>query len=450
MDKTLGNSGNRETLVVYMQMESGQMKKTFLGTLLFILLFSFNTNSQTFRAGAAVRVITPDPLLPVSGGIGIPKPATIKQGDLFVRALVLEKGKTRVAIVNIDNLGWPSVLGNKSRALIKGIPPENILIGATHTHSGPDAYGFPDEKGKSYADLKYLDWCVQQVADAVNEAVKKLEPASLKTAVGEAKGKIAYNYYAPDLYDPRCGIIQPIATSGKNAGKPIATLVNYAVHPEVIGSKQGILSPDLCGPLYDRIEEKAGGIALFMNGAQGGMVTADTRIDENTEANHWAECGRIGRLLADEALRIIAGAEVQTNPDLYCTSKTIRFPIDSPIMKYILSNSPLKLAGGNSNTDFAETQLNLVNIGTAQVLTIPGEALPNIGFYVKRHMKTKQPFLFGLTNDAFGYMLTKEDFNSFKRYDYVSRTSLGEMTGDIYIKEALKCVEENPPAEGYE
>src|SRR5574338_286790 len=93
----------------------------------FLCLIGFkpDTYAQTFKAGAAVRIITPDPLLPVSGGIGTPKPATIKQGELYARALVLEKGETRIAIVNIDNLGWPSVLGNKSRALIKGIAPEN-------------------------------------------------------------------------------------------------------------------------------------------------------------------------------------------------------------------------------------------------------------------------------------------------------------------------------------
>ncbi|MCO5236607.1 MAG: hypothetical protein M9933_10095 [Chitinophagaceae bacterium] len=410
----------------------------------FLSFFSFNTIAQTFKAGAAVRVITPDPLLPVSGGIGTPKPATVKHGDLYARALVLEKGNTRIAIVNIDNLGWPSVLGDKSRALIKGIAPENILIGVTHTHSAPDAYGFPDENGQSHADLKYLDWCVQQIADAVNEAVKKLEPASLKIAVDEAKGKIAYNYYAPDLYDPRCGIIQAIATSGKNKNKPIATLVNYAIHPEIIGSSRGILSPDLCGPLYHRIEAKAGGIALFMNSAQGGMVTADNRLPNGGEANDWQECIRIGELLADEALRIIATAPVQADPDLYCTSKTIHLPIDSEIMKYILKKSPLNLAGKNTDPDFAVTRLNLLNIGTAQVLTVPGEALPNIGYYVKRHMPTKHPFLFGLTNDAFGYMLTKVDFNSFKRYRYVSRTSLGEMTGEIYIKEALDLIKNHP------
>jgi hypothetical protein len=43
-------------------------------------------------------------------------------------------------------------------------------------------------------------------------------------------------------------------------------------------------------------------------------------------------------------------------------------------------------------------------------------------------------------------ILTKEDFQSFKRYDYVSRTSLGEMTGEILVNETLKLVTESPAA----
>ena len=302
-----------------------------ISLIIIFLFFAGSSNGQDFKAGAAIRVITPDPLLPVSGGVGQPNPVIKKEGDLYVRALVFEKGEVRIAIVNIDNLGWPAVLGDKSRVLIKGIPPENILIGATHTHSAPDAYGFPDENGSFGADLKYLEWCVVQIADAVNEAVKNLEHAVLKINVAEAKGKIAYNYYAPKLYDPRCGVIQAISTGGNNKGKPIATLVNYAIHPEVIGSERGILTPDMCGPLYDRIEKKIGGIALFMNSALGGMVTADNRRENGQEANDWDECIRIGELLADEALRIIEKSAIQEEPDIYCTSKTVDFPIDSEI-----------------------------------------------------------------------------------------------------------------------
>jgi hypothetical protein len=149
--------------------------------------------------------------------------------------------------------------------------------------------------------------------------------------------------------------------------------------------------------------------------------------------------------MADEAIRIIEPSKADENADIYCASKTIKFPIDSEQMRYVLQHSPIA-AEMAKNNDFSSisTRLNLLNIGRAQILTIPGEALPNIGFYVKRKMNTSQPFLFGLTNDAFGYMLTKEDFGGFERYSYCSRTSLGEMTGCIYEDEALKLAKECP------
>ena len=85
-----------------------------------------------------------------------------------------------------------------------------------------------------------------------------------------------------------------------------------------------MLSPDFCGPLYDRIEFKTGGMALFMNGAQGGMVTADNRdVPEDTESM-WKECVRIGELLADEALRIISDAPVQSEPGVFCASERLK------------------------------------------------------------------------------------------------------------------------------
>jgi len=403
----------------------------------FTLLFLATVTRAEFRAAIAVRVVTPDPLLPVSGGIGPSNPVTKKEGDLTVRALVLADDNTKVAIVSADFLGFPSVLGDQARAKVKGIPPQNILIGATHTHSAPDCYGFPDHEGKFATDLKYVDLVCNRIADAINEALGKLRPASLKIATGEAKGRIAFNYYAEQLYDPRCHVIQAIGADGK----PFATLVNYAVHPEVLGSDAGILSPDLVGPLCDRIHEKDGGTGIFMNSAQGGMVTADNRGPDGKSVRTWDECVRIGHLLADEALRIVQAAPEQKNPKLFCAAGTVTFPVDSPLLRAVMTNSPLHYPTKDPN--HVATQLNLVNIGNAQILTIPGEALPNIGYYLKRKMRGEHNLLFGLTNDAFGYILTKVDWGSFKRYDYVSRTSLGELTGEIYMDEALKLVQQS-------
>ena len=403
---------------------------------LFLLCASVLNAAAEFRAAIAVRNVTPDPLLPVSGGVGPSRQVTRKEGELTLRALVFDQQGVRIAIVSADFLGFPSVLGNRVRAAVTNVQPSNILIGATHTHSGPDCYGFPNGKGGTDSDPKYLDMVCARMAEAINEAAAKLQPARIKVATGEAKGKIAYNYYAEQLYDPRCHIIQVL----DSAGKPFATLVNYAIHPEVLGSGVGICSPDLIGPLYDRIAAKAGGTGIFMNSAQGGMVTADNRREAGKEGRTWDECVRIGELLADEALRIVHDAPEQTEPKLFCAARAVSFPVDSPLMRSLIKELPGVAAPDGKLT----TQMNFVNLGDVQILTIPGEALPNIGYYLKRKMRGKHNLLFGLTNDAFGYILAKEDFDSFKRYAYVTRTSLGERTGEILVNEAMQIINDYP------
>ncbi|MBL9122343.1 MAG: hypothetical protein JNG90_01840 [Planctomycetaceae bacterium] len=423
------------------------LRNRFLLVVVFSLVLTSLARAE-LKVGVAKTIITPDPLIPISGGIGPGSPAKGKQGELTARAMVFEQGETKVAFVQLDLIGFPSVLCARVFKQVPRIPADNILIGSTHTHSAPNCYGFPGPGGKVMGDLKYMDFVCNQAAVAINQALDNLQPAQLKIATGEAKGKIAYNYYAPELYDPRMSVIQAVTPEGKT----IATLVNYAVHPEVLGAALGIVSPDLVGPLCDKLEADLGGTALFMNGAQGGMITADNRIlDRPSEplkakwhdARTWEECVRIGELMASEAERIVKDAPVQADPGLACYAAQVKFPVESRLMWAIILGSPLKYPH-NADDKSITTRMNLVNLGNAQIITIPGEALPNIGYYIKRHMRGENNLLFGLTNDAFGYILTKVDFMSFERYEYISETSLGEMTGEVLIENALKLVEEAP------
>ncbi len=397
--------------------------------------------------GAAVRSITPDPLLPISGGLGPTHPVKEKRGDLTARAVVFQRGDVTVGIVSLDVLGFPSVLGDRVRRKVPRIFADRILIAATHTHSAPCCYAFPDGKGGHTGDLGYIDWVCSQAAAALNEALDSIQPAHLKIATGEARGKIAFNYYAPALYDRRMSVIEAVTPNGKT----IATLVNYATHPEVLGPSAGILSPDCIGPMVESLESQRGGVALFVNGAQGGMVTADNRDFTKSpdpfrarwpSIGSWEECVRIGKLMAREAGRIIADAPVQRDPRLKCWSRSVTFPVESDAIWSVVCHSPLQYPRDEEHRTIT-TRINLVRLGNAQILTIPGEALPNIGFYLKRKMKGEHNLLFGLTNDAFGYILTKVDYASFPVYDYVTRTSLGEMTGEILIEQALQLVEQD-------
>ncbi|HQZ65314.1 MAG TPA: hypothetical protein PLY87_09570 [Planctomycetaceae bacterium] len=405
------------------------------GLLLALLLLTPEVTAGEFRSGAAMRIITPDPFLPVSGGVGEPNAVTEKRGELTARAMVFSDGETTIAVVGLDVLGFPSVLGDRVRKLVPRLPAENIIIGASHTHSAPDCYAFPLPSGGSTGDLNYMQSVCEKAAEAINEALDQLQPAVLKIASDKAAERIAYNYYAPQLYDRRMAVIQTLAPDGKVIG----TLVNYAIHPEVLGSDAGIVSPDCIGPLCDQLEEKLGGMAMFINGAQGGMVTADNRDPSQPgEFRSWNECLRIGQLMATEAKRIITPATVESAPILACDVRRVEFPVETAMMKAIVAGSPLNYP---HTADFrVSTQVNLIQLGSAQILTIPGEALPNIGFYLKRKMKGEHNLLFGLTNDAFGYILTEVDYDSFERYSYVSRTSLGEKTGTIFLENALEMI----------
>ena len=111
------------------------------------------TIGAELHVGVGRRVITPDPLLPVSGGLGPTAIAREKRGDLTARAMVFRNGDTSVAVVALDLLGFPSVLGDRVRAQVPRVPGTNILIGATHTHSAPDCYAFPDGQGGHSGDL---------------------------------------------------------------------------------------------------------------------------------------------------------------------------------------------------------------------------------------------------------------------------------------------------------
>lgn len=399
------------------------------------------------RAGAAKRLITPDPLLPVSGGMGPTVPVQEKKGELAARALVLERDQVRVAIVTLDLLGFPAVLCERVRAATTKVPTDHILIGSTHTHSAPDCYAFPDGQGGHTGDLDYIDFVCRQAAAAIDEAAAQLEPAEIRVNTGQVAERIAYNYYAPDLYDRRMTVLQVVSPEDV----PIATLVNFAIHPEVLGPRAGILSPDLVGPLTERLEAGGGGLALFMNSAQGGMVTADNRLLDQPsdpvrgywrDARTWDECVRIGGLMADEAVRILQDAPRQASPTLTCTWSDVRLPVTSDLIWLALHLSPLHYPTNDDRT--ITVRVHLLNIGTLQVLTIPGEALPNIGFFLKRQMRGQHQMLFGLTNDALGYILTRVDFDSFPRYDYICRTSLGEMTGEILIQEWLNLIQRSP------
>jgi hypothetical protein len=165
-----------------------------------------------------------------------------------------------------------------------------------------------------------------------------------------------------------------------------------------------------------------------------------TPYDTQTRHVEPIESNRI--LLAEESMRIVKDAPTQKNPKLQVFERELVFPVENEPMLAIVKYSPLGYKISDDKKVY--TQFNLVNLSNAQLLSIPGEALPKIGYYLKKKMTGKYNFLLGLTNNGFGFILTKEDFGSFDRYNYVSETSLGEQTGGILVDAALDFIRATP------
>jgi hypothetical protein len=233
------------------------------------------------RVGAARVDITP------AGEATSPKYAHER---LYVRAIVLDNGVTRGALIGADQGGIAEEIwldaGPKIAAEI-GAPVENIIMSATHTHSaagrGPNGQQAPvDAKAMSASLL-----------EAVRRAKGSLQPARMGYGTGAAYLNVnrdAINpathlwTQAPNLNaysDKTVGVLK----FESPAGQPIAVYVNYAMHP-VNGYLSGFTSADFAGAMSRYVEQAYDDrmVAVFTQGASGDQNPLYLRNSTNVMA----------------------------------------------------------------------------------------------------------------------------------------------------------------------
>jgi len=373
-----------------------------------------------FRAAAGKVEITPDRPVWIAG-YGSNRRSEGVHDPLWARCLIMQNGDETLALVSCDLLGLTRYHTRPIRALIKSVPGERVLIGSTHTHSGPDTYGqWGPNLRTSGVDREWMADLYQKIAALVDETTPKLRPARIRLASTTDVKDCSYNARVREILDTELGVMQVVGADGQT----IATLINYACHPEVLNNKQ--ITSDFPHYLRLRVEEKLGGVAIYMNGAQGGMVTAVIQKEETyPKGEAWPEAERIGNTLADRTLAVLSDAKTVENPTITFQQRLFRVPMENPNFKALMDAGilPNLLVDGH-----IETEVSRFTVGPAEFLTLPGEVLPNIGFFLKRKMRGPSKFLLGLTGDALGYILTPEDWG-LKLYRYETSVSVGSEMG---------------------
>lgn len=144
------------------------------------ILFARTAQADGLQAGAATSNITPEIGQEIIGGF-VPYPSKHIHDELHARCLVLDDGTTKLALVVCDLLGIHRVVSDEARKLIQqqsGIPPECVMISATHTHSASSALGqnrlMPDQAADDYQRF-----VARRIADGVQRAVNNRRPAQI-------------------------------------------------------------------------------------------------------------------------------------------------------------------------------------------------------------------------------------------------------------------------------
>jgi hypothetical protein len=287
-------------------------------------------------------------------------------------------------------------------------------------------------------DPKVRSFYEQRTAEAIIAADRNLKPARIAFGAGEARGISRFRSSWPPNgpIDPEVGVIRVDSAA---SGKPMAVLMNFAVHPTVLGSDNMSFSADFVGYARSAVEKMIGGdvLAIFANGAQGTVAPRSFLGDDQ-----WQKAENVGTILAAEVFKVV----LMIKPQDAVAIKLTRSPLP---LKFV---PPASFPPGISYPPVWDSEVSAVSFDNKfAFVTIPGELSSILNIQVKergRMLGFEKTFLLGLTNDALGYILSEDEY---RHKTYESTISLfGPTFGSFITNETFASLEKLRPAAAIE
>jgi hypothetical protein len=270
----------------------------------------------TFSAGVARVDITPPLGLPVGCWAARRALAQGVHEPLVAQALVASDGERKAAIVAADLVFVGAELAQTVRgrvAELTDVPAEAVSVHASHNHSAPSLArgstvgGLPDVP----AFGRYADLLGDLLAGAAYAAWRRLEPARLGAAVGRVEGVSGNRVDRTRAVDDSLAVLR-IDRAG---GRPLAALVNFAVHPISVGGVTVEWDAEYIAPLREAVEAAVPGVeCVFLQGCAGDVAPYDWWFGNDQASPHGYELrDRLGRTIGEHALELYADARPETD-----------------------------------------------------------------------------------------------------------------------------------------
>lgn len=380
----------------------------------------------TLRVGTAKLELTPPVSVPLAGySRRGGKLSTGVHDPLFVRAVVLQDADTTVALVSCDLLIIDEALFEAVRRKIEPAftgRPLTLLLAATHTHSGPGAYGrkFLEKLSMGHFDPRVFEFLAGRITEAVTAAASILQPADLRYTTGSAMGLVVNRMEPGGIADAELTVV----ALDTPARKPLAILVNFAAHPTTLGAWNMALSADYPGVLTREIEARhPSAVCLFLAGAVGDQ--APVKRGEGAAPAEW-----LGGELARQALTLLDSASRESSTSVAADQRLM------PLAPAQLRLGWLRLPSwlGQSLVD-DDAALTAVGVGPVVFFGVPCDLSAELGVEVKRAARQheRHPVIVGFANDYIGYCLSER---AYRTHSYEASMAFnGPHTGERIVEE---------------
>lgn len=417
----------------------------------FAAMIVWTGSAAELRVGAAAVKITP-PRGAAMSGYYYNRAAEGVHDDLYAKAVLLESGGRKAGMVACDLSALPREIVEAARKQIDAggiLRGADVLISATHTHTGPVILAGPTRYNLEGEMLRitrqFAEMLPGRIAESVRLAGSALQPARVFAGIG-SEPSLTFNrrYFMKDGtvgWNPgklNAKIVRPagpidpavpVVYFEGEGGKPIATYVNYAMHLDTVGGMQ--YSADYAYTLARALGAVKGPemLTVFTIGCAGNLNHIDVKSREPQKGD--GEAARIGTVLAAEVLKTMKRLHAVEPGPPRVRSQTLRLPLPkiapvqvewaakitplfgkpnaAPFMDLVRAFKIADVAARKGEPLAAEVQVITVGAQLAWV-GLPGEIFTELGMAIKNASPFQYTVVAELANGVVGYVPNRKAY----------------------------------------
>ena len=415
----------------------------------FILVFTANfalffvLHTSAIEANVAVIKLTPPLEMGYTlGGYGarMSKPAEGIHDDIWAKALVLNDGGKKYAIVTLDILGLPPNV--KPQVIEKlnqeGWTEENIMFLPSHSHTSLEMFALNDKNIFNLAPIgifqaQLLDFVVQALVDLIKSADQDLKPVKIGSQ-GKQIERLNRNRRGEPFVDKTLTVTRIDHIDGQ----AMAVLVNWTGHPTIMDEHDMLVSGGWPGYLQRELEDWIGQgvVAMYYNGPQ-----ADQSVRAEGAGSHFEKAEKYGRTMAINVLKVYNNIKPADDIRFSYNFKIIPLPdreahpdfMETGGKEYGLDEEKITIL--LEQVFPVQTSIGACRLGELLIVGAPGELIAELGLNIKEKLKTRgiqYPAIGGLANEWISYILSEKEYH---KGGYESSVSFyGKNLGDVIVR----------------